>query len=359
MSKVVLAYSGGLDTTICVHYLKNVKGMKVYTFSANLGQMEYLEPLVEKAMELGAHAAHIADLRSDFVTEFIFPCIRARAMYESKYYLFSALSRPLIIRELVKIAKEEGCDYIAHGSRGIGNDSIRFQNALSALDPSLNMVSPLEELKLETPQQDMQYASKHQIKVEDIKKTVYNIEQNLWGVNIQIRDHAQVWNEPGSETYITTLPISETPIKPTIITLEFKHGVPIKLNGDQLPPVELVNQLSKIGGRNGCGRISTIENRLNNVKTREIYEAPAATIIYKALDDLESVVIDKETLHFKQIPSEKYSSLVYEGKWFIPLRAALDKFFQDMLKKATGKVTLELFKGNLRTTKIESPNSLL
>ncbi len=359
MSKVVLAYSGGPDTTICVHYLRNIKGMKVYTLTVNLGQMEYLEPVVERAIELGAQAAHIADVRRDFVTEFVYPCLRARALYESNYYLFSAISRPLIVSELIKTAREEGCEYIAHGSRGIGNDSIRFHNLIEALDPDIKLISPLEDLRLETPQDDIEYAKKHNIKIEGLKRASYNVEQNLWGVNIQLRGRSQLWDSTKQDTYITTTPLSEAPNKPTTITLEYKQGVPVKLNGEHLEPVALVEQLTKIGGRNAVGRFSTIENRLSGTKTREIYESPAACLLYRALNELESVILDKDTLHFLPTVSQRYAMLVYEGKWFTPLKEAMDKFVHDIQRKVTGKVTLELLKGNITTTKIESPGSLI
>ena len=213
MPKVALAYSGSLDTTLCVHYLKHNKGLKVYTFSANLGQPEYLEPLAERAVELGASAAHLADLREKFARDYIFPCIRANAVYEQGYFLFSALSRPLIVRELIEMSEEEGCEFVAHGSRGIGNDTMRLENCIKALAPGLRVLRPLVEMGLRTPQQDVEYARSHRIRFESEKQAVYNVEQNLWGNNIQLRGIKDTWEEPPKDTYILTVPQGEAPAK--------------------------------------------------------------------------------------------------------------------------------------------------
>jgi argininosuccinate synthase len=207
-----------------VHYLRHVKGMKVYTFSANLGQPEYLEPLAEQAVELGASAAHLADLRDKFAREFVFPCIRANAVYEQGYYLFSALSRPLIVQELVAIAEEEGCDTIAHGSRGIGNDKIRLQNAITALASDLEVLSPLEELNLRTPPDDVAYAREHGLKIESERKALYNVEQNLWGNNVQLRGLTDTWEEPPRDTYVMTTPPIDAPARPAVVEIGFEGG---------------------------------------------------------------------------------------------------------------------------------------
>lgn len=357
MAKVVLAYSGQLDTTICVYYLRNIRGMKVVTFSANVGQFDYLEPLVEKAMSLGAAAAHIADLREKFVKEYIFPCVRAQAVYEGGYYLFSALARPIIVEELVSIAREEGCDYVAHGSRGIGNDWIRFQNGFSQLAPDLKIIAPLQELKLITPAHDLDYAKKHGIKPEEDRRTLFNIEQNLWGVNIQMRNAADRWQAAPEQTYVLTSPLSDAPSKPGIVELEFREGLPVRLNGEDLGPLELVEHLTKMAGRHGVGRIEMIESRVGGAKTREIYEAPTAVVMYAAHRALESAVLDRETLHYKAPLSQQYADLVYEGKWFSPLRAGLDAFFARINERVTGTVKLSLFKGHVSVVSVTSEYS--
>lgn len=359
MAKVALAYSGSLDTTICVYFLKNIKGMKVFTFSANLGQNEYLEPLVEKAMTLGATAAHIADLREKFVTDYIWPCLRSQAIYEGHYFLFSALARPLIVEELVNIAREEGCDYVAHGARGTGNDMIRIQNALSSLAPELKVIAPLQELGLMSPAQDIEYARSHGMKFEEQKKAMYNFEQNLWGVNVQMRGLPDPWAEPPPDTYVMTSPPTETPAKPATVTIDFESGTPVRLNGEQVNPVDLVDELNKLGGRHGIGRMSAIENRISGAKTREIYEAPAAVILYAAHRQLAAITLERETLHAMPEMSRHYADLVYEGKWFTSVRRGLDAFFIEVNRRVTGKVKASLFRGRVSITGVDSPNSLL
>lgn len=358
MAKVVLAYSGGLDTTICVHYLKHVKGMKVYTFSANLGQPDYLEPLAEQAVELGASAAHLADLREKFVKDYVFPCIRANAVYEQGYYLFSALSRPLIVKELVHIAEEEGCDVLAHGSRGIGNDKIRLNNAIHALAPDLEVLAPLVELGLKTPADDVAYAHEHGLAIESERKTLYNVEQNLWGGNIQLRGLTDTWEEPPRDTYVMTTPPADAPPKPVVLELGFSKGVPVKLDGEELRPVVLIDRLNKIAGRCSVGRFDVIENRIGGLKTRELYEAPAACVVMAAHRALEALTLDKSVLHFKEDLSRTYADLVYQGEWFTATREGLDAFFAKINEKVTGDVRVSLYKGALTVLGRRSPHSL-
>ncbi len=358
MPKVVLAYSGGLDTTICVHYLRHVKGMKVFTFSANLGQPEYLEPLAEQAVELGASAAHLADLREKFAREFIVPCIRANAVYEQGYYLFSALSRPLIIRELVAIAQEEGCDAIAHGSRGIGNDKIRLANAIRALGPDFDVLEPLVELNLRTPSDDLAYAREHGLQVESERRTLYNVEQNLWGSNIQLRGLSDTWEEPPRDTYVMTSSPADAPNKPVSVEIGFEAGVPVRLDGAETKLVALIDRLNKIAGRAGVGRFDVIENRIGGLKTRELYEAPAACVLIAAHRALEALTLDKPILHFKEGMSRAYADLVYEGNWYAATREGLDAFFAKINDRVTGDVRVTLFKGALTVAGRRSPNSL-
>lgn len=359
MPRVALAYSGSLDTTICLYYLRQVRGMKVFTFSANLGQYEQLQPMAEKAMRMGAEAAHIADLRERFVTDYVFPTLRADAVYEGAYHLFSALSRPLIVQELIEIAREEGCDHIAHGSRGVGNDAIRIGNALAALAKDLRPIAPLKELGLEDPKQDVEYARAHQIPVEEERKALFNIEQNLWGVNIQVRSPEGIWAEPPPESYILTTALQEVPSKPAVVEVEFEAGTPVRLNGELLSPVDLVSRASQLAGRHGVGRIDTIESRITGLKTREIYEAPAAVLLYKARRALAQATVDRGTLHALPVLSARYADLVYEGKWFSPLREALDAFFSVVNRRVTGKVKLTLYRGSVTVSEIDAPGSLV
>jgi argininosuccinate synthase len=357
-AKVALAYSGGLDTTICVHYLTEVKGMKVYTFSANLGQPEYLEPLAERAVEMGATAAHLADKRERFAREFILPTVRAGAVYEEGYTLFSALSRPLILQELVAIAEEEGCEFVAHGSRGIGNDRIRMNNCMRALAPDLKVLTPLEELGLRHTGDDLEYAKEHGLPCEEVRQTLYNVEQNLWGNNIQVRSIRDTWEEPPRDTYLMTVPPSEAPNKPASVVVGFEAGLPASVDGERLSEVKLIEKLNKIGGRCAVGRFDVVENRITGRKTREIYEAPAAAVLHAAHRALEWITLDKGVLHFKDGLSRKYADLVYHGEWFSPVREGLEAFFQKIEARVTGEARLTLFKGALNVTGRRSPNSL-
>ncbi len=358
MPRVVLAYSGSLDTSICVHYLRHAKGFKVYTFSANLGQPEYLEPLAERAVELGASVAHLADLRETFAREYVFPCIRADAVYEQGYFLFSALSRPLIVEELVKIVENEGCDHIAHGSRGLGNDMIRLDNCIRAVAPGMTVLTPLVDLGLRSPQEDIEYARRNGITFESEKNTLYNIEQNLWGNNIQLRGIADTWEEAPKDTYILTVPPCDAPTRPTSLDVEFRRGEPVAVDGEELPPGRIIDRLNKVGGRCAVGRFDVVENRLGGMKTREIYESPAAAILIAAHRAIESITLEKEVLHFKEILSHQYADLVYEGKWFLPMREGLDAFFRKINEKVTGHVRLSLCRGSLAVTGRKSPHTL-
>lgn len=358
MPKVALAYSGSLDTAICVHYLRHVKGMKVFTFSANVGQPEYLEPLAEQAVDLGATAANLADLREKFAKDYIFPCLRANAVYEQGYYLFSALARPLIVQELLLIAEDEGCEFIAHGSRGIGNDRIRLDNCVRSLAPDAQVLTPLVELSLKSPNEDLQYARERNIPVASEKAVLHNLEQNLWGNNIQVPELQDTWEDLPRDTYILTTPQAEASARPTVLEIGFEKGVPVSVDGEALPPVKLIEMLNKIAGRCAVGRFDVIENRISGRKTREVYEAPAAAVLHAAHRALESITLEKELLHFKEPMSQKYADLVYEGKWFTPMREALDAFFARVNERVTGDVRIQLLKGALTVQGRRSPHSL-
>ena len=353
--KVLLAYSGSLDTEICLHWLKAVKGLHVTSLLVNVGQYEYLPSLGELSLKLGAKSARISDLRHLFVKNFIWPTLKANARYETGYLLSAALNRPLIASELVNIALDEGCDYVAHGSRGIGNDHVRFNNCIKSLAPDLPILTPLPELKLQSVQDDIKYARQHHIPLPDMKQMIYHIEYNLWGTNIQLgllsKDN---WSDPPRATYLMTTPLMETPDKPTEIEVGFRQGIPVSLNGQACPELELIDTLNKIGGKNAIGRMELIENKISSQKSREIYESPAATILYAAHSALEEVVLPKDLLHFKNCFSQKYGELIYNGEWFSPTREALDKFFDQTQEKVTGLIKMKLFKGNIQIGKRSS-----
>ncbi len=347
MQKVALAYSGSLDAAICVHYLRHVRGMRVVTFSANLGQPEYLEPLAEQAVELGASAAHLADLRDRFAREYIFPCVRANAVYEQGYFLFGALSRPLIVEELVKIAEEEGCEYVAHGARGSGDDARRIENCMASIAPNLGILTPLIELGLRDPSEDADYARRNGIRFEGMGRSSYDVEQNLWGNNIHLRGARDTWEEAPPDAYILTTPPSEAPARAAVVEIDFLRGDPVAVDGEELSPVHLIDRLNKIGGRHAVGRFDVVENRINGAKSREIYESPAAAILMAAHRAIESISLDRDLAHFKEALSLKYADLVYEGRWFTPAREGLDAFFSKINEKVTGRVRLNLCRGAL------------
>ena len=358
MGKVVLAYAGDMDTSICVHWLKATKNLKVVTFSAHLGQPQSLESLGRGAIEIGASAAHIGDLRERFLEEFAFPTLLADARYELGYLLSSAIARALIAQELVRIAEEEGCEFVAHGCRGIGNDLMRFERSIRALAPDLKILAPFLELDMSEPQAEQLYAQKHGIRVQTPRRGVCNVDQNLWGASVQANPFADLWAETPPETHVLTVPVAETPDEPAYLELEFREGRPVSLDGEAIEPVKLLETLNGLGGRHGVGRVETIENRISGGKSREVYEAPGAEILHRAHQALESIVLDKVTLHFKEPLCRDYGRLVYDGHWFHPLREALDGFFGRFRSKLTGTIRLKLFRGTATVVGRKSPNSL-
>jgi len=348
MSKVALAFSGGLDTLICIDYLKRRKNLQVITFSGNVGQEPYLEPIGEKSIELGTQSSHVADLRVAFAEEFILPAIRAQAEYGRGYYLGAALVRPLIARELVRIAREEGCKYLAHGCRGKGNDRLRFERCFNALAPELDVISPLAELGVDHPGDDIEYARKTSIPLESATETIYNVEENLWGTNIQLTPFKDEWEEAPSETYIRTVPPEKAPSRRKDLELRFEEGRPVALDGDRKPLPELLASLNRLGGKFGVGRFDVIENRLVDHKTREIHEQPAATLINTAYRALEELVQDQDVMDMKSRLSRDYGQLIYNGKWFTDEREGFDRFFRRINGRMTGDVRLRMTGGLVR-----------
>jgi argininosuccinate synthase len=345
MEKVVFAYSGSPDNLICIYWLQN-NGFEVITFLAQLGQVSYVEPLGEKAVNLGASVAHIADLRRRFINEFILPALHSLAVYDNGYLLAAALSRPLISEEVVRIAEEENCKYIAHGTRATDNDHIRFENCIRALNPNLNIIAPLKELSLRHRKDDLAYINKHNLPIDYTKFSFYNMESNLWGVSIQIGDtHSS--NDPLRDSYIITTPLIDTVDKATTIEIRFEEGIPVSLDTKKMDLLDMIELLNAIGGRNGVGRIDMVENKISGEKIKEIYEQPAATILYSSYRSLCELILPKEVVQFVPILSMKYAHLVYDGLWFSPLRCALDKFFHNLSLRITGSVKLKIYKGNL------------
>ncbi len=360
MSKrVVLAYSGGLDTSVIVRWLTD-KGYEVITYTADVGQGEELSEIPEKARASGAVEAIVEDVKEEFARDFCLPTLRALALYEGKYPLTASLSRPLISKKLVYYAERFGADFVAHGSTGKGNDQVRFELSVWALNPNIEVLAPVREWEFKAREEQVEYARKHGIPVKVTKEKPYSIDRNLWGVSVECGPLEDPWQEPPEDAYQITCPPERTPDEPEFITVGFEEGVPVSLNGRRYKLFsELILELNKIAGRHGVGRIDMVENRLVGIKSREIYEAPGALVLYEAYRDLLSLVTDRFTFHYflSHIPHE-YAKLVYEGLWFTPLREAFDSFNERLAKFVTGEVRLKLYKGSLNVVGRRSPNSL-
>ena len=357
--RVILAYSGGLDTSIIVRWLTE-KGYEVITYTADVGQGEELSEIPDKARNAGAVEAIVEDLKEEFAERYCLPTLKALALYEGKYPLSAALSRPLIAERLVYYAEKFHADYVAHGSTGKGNDQVRFELSVWALNPDIEVLAPVREWEFKSREEQVEYAKKFNIPVKATKEKPYSIDRNLWGVSIECGPLEDPWQEPPEDAYqITTAP-EEAPDEPEYVTLGFERGKPVQLNGETYKSLaQLIEKLNELGAKHGIGRIDMVENRLVGIKSREIYEAPGATILYEAYRDILSLTTDRFTLHYflTHVPHE-YAKLVYEGLWFTPLREALDAFTDKISELATGEVRLKLYKGSVQVVGRRSPNSL-
>lgn len=358
MKKVVLAYSGGLDTSVIVHWLRKNYGCEVLCFSGDMGQEEDLSSLENRALVAGASKLIIEDLKTDFAKNYIMPSMQLHALYEGQYDLATALTRPLIAERLVDFAKKEKADTIVHGCTGKGNDQVRFETTIHALDASLNIFAPVREWELNTREKEVEYARENNIPVNVDKKKIYSIDRSLWGVAVECGVLEDPWNEPTDDTYITVKKLEDAQTSPEYIEITFDKGIPIKINDKEYNLVDLIRELNKIAGRHGIGRVDMIENRLIGVKSREVYEMPAATVLIKAHKDLESLVFDREMMHYKEVLSIKFAEIVYYGLWFTSLRESIVAFNNISQKYVTGVVRLKLYKGNVVVVGRKSEYSL-
>lgn len=358
MKKIVLAFSGGLDTSCAVKWLREQYGAEVVCFSAFLGEARNPSLLRKRARACGATKIYIEDLKKEFAEDFILPALWAHARYEGKYPLATALGRPLIAKHLVRIAQKEKADAVAHGCSGKGNDQVRIEVGVRTLNPNLEIIAPLREWDFKSREEEIDYAKTHKIPIEATKKSPFSIDQNIWGVSIEAGILENPWNEPPEEAYRITRPPAKAPKAPKYLTLEFKGGVPVGLNGKKMPLVSLIQRTEKLAGPYGIGRLDQMENRLVGIKSREIYEAPAAEVLLLAHEELEGLVMDREFLHYKRVLSEKYAELVYYGLWFSPLKEALDGFFKSNQYRVTGKVRIKLTPGKAVLAGTSSPYSL-
>lgn len=344
--KVILAYSGGVDTSVCIPYLKQEWGVEeIITLAADLGQGDELEPVREKALKSGASESLVADVKDIFVKDYAFPAIQANALYENRYPLGTALARPLIAKILVEAAAKYGADAIAHGCTGKGNDQVRFDVACTALNPNLKILAPAREWGM-SREQTIAYGEKFGIPAPVKKSSPFSIDKNLLGRSIEAGTLEDPANEPPEEIYEMTKAIADTPNEPEYLEIGFQKGLPTTINGTSKQPVELIEQLNKIVGNHGIGRIDMIENRLVGIKSREIYESPAMIVLINAHRDLESLTLTADVSHYKRGIEETYTKIVYNGLWYSPLKAALDAFIQQTQERVSGVVRLKLFKGN-------------
>ena len=358
--KVVLAYSGGLDTSVILPWLKETYGYEVIAFAAELGQGDELAGIKRKAMASGAAKCIVKDLRKEFVKDYIWPMLKAGAIYENSYLLGTSVARPLIAKHQVEVAHAEGATGVAHGATGKGNDQVRFEITYMALDPSLKIVAPWKDpkFKLTSREAAVDYAKKHKIPVDQTKKKIYSRDRNLWHISHEGADLEDPANEPKDDLFVISQPVSKTPAKPDYVTIGLFEGIPVKLNGRLTSGVKLIEALNELGGKHGVGQVDLVENRLVGIKSRGVYETPGGSILMTAHGALETLTLDRETLHYKQQIALKYAELVYYGLWFSPLREALDAFVDVTQRNVTGEVKLKLFKGRCTLAGVKSPNSL-
>lgn len=357
--KVVLAYSGGLDTSIIIPWLKENYDYEVIAMAADVGQGEELDPLNEKAIKTGASKIYIEDMKEEFITDFIYPTLKAGAVYEGKYLLGTSFARPIIAKRMVEIALKEGATAISHGATGKGNDQVRFELTVKALAPHLKIIAPWRIWDIKSREDAIDYAQARNIPIPVTKKDNYSMDRNLWHLSHEGQDLEDPWNEPQYEKLLKLMLSPEkAPDKPTYVEIYFEKGIPKKVNGVEYSPVQLLEVLNKLGGENGVGIIDMVENRLVGMKSRGVYETPGGTILYAAHRELELLCIDRDTLHYKDIVAQRFAELVYFGQWYTPLRESISAFVDVTQQTVTGTVRMKLYKGNCMPAGAKSDYSL-
>jgi len=363
--KIVLAYSGGLDTSVILPWLKGrYPGVRLVAFAAELGQGDELKDIEKKAYKSGADEVVVKDLRKEFAEDYCFPMLRAHATYEADYLLGTSIARPLIAKHQVLVAQQTGADAVGHGATGKGNDQVRFELTSMALDPTLAIISPWKDPQfladgLNDRETAIDYAQKHKIPITASKKKIYSQDRNLWHISHEGAEIEDPAREPLEQVYTITVPVSKAPGKPEYVDVDFESGVPVAVNGKRFAGGhDLVDALNRIGGRHAVGQVTLVENRLVGMKSRGVYETPGGTILYEAHKALEQLCLERDLYHYKQQAALKYGELVYYGQWFHPLRVALDAFVENVQQRTTGSVKLRLFKGRATVASTTSPNSL-
>ena len=359
IKKVVLAYSGGLDTSVIIPWLKeNYNNCEVIAVTADLGQGDELAPVHDKALKSGASKCYILDLKEEFIADYVWPVVKAGAVYEKKYLLGTSFARPLIAKRLVEIAEKEGADAVAHGATGKGNDQVRFELSVKAMAPQMAIIAPWREWSIRSREDAIDFAEAHNIPIPVTKEHDYSMDRNMWHLSHEGSDLEDPWNAPKDALFIVTNTPETAPDKAEYVELEFEQGVPVAVNGKKMSPATIVENLNEIGIRNGVGICDMVENRLVGMKSRGVYETPGGSIIYYAHNELENLCLDRATMSYKQMVGIKYSELVYDGMWFSPLREALAAFVDETQKTVTGTVRLKLYKGNIISAGAKSPYSL-
>jgi len=358
VKKVVLAYSGGLDTSVIIPWLKENFGCEVIAMCADVGQGDELAPVREKALKSGASKVYIEDLRTEFIENYAWPVLKAGAIYEGKYLLGTSFARPVIAKALVEIAEKEGADAVAHGATGKGNDQVRFELTVKALAPHLKIIAPWRLWNIRSREDAIDYAEKHGIPIPVTKKRPYSMDRNAWHLSHEGGDLEDPANEPLDDVYLVSVTPEKAPDKPTYVEIGFEKGIPVSVDGVRLPAVELLEKLNALGAANGIGNVDIVENRLVGMKSRGVYETPGGTILFYAHRELEYLTLDRATMHFKEQVAVRYAELVYDGMWFSPLKEALDAFVNATQETVTGTVRLKLYKGNIISAGSKSPYSL-
>jgi len=356
--RILLAYSGGLDTSIIVPWLKENYDCDVICVAGDVGQGEELEPLHEKAKKCGAEKLYIEDLRKEFIEDFIFPTLKAGAVYEGRYLLGTSFARPVIAKRLVEIAHKENCTAICHGATGKGNDQVRFEITVKAFDPFMQIIAPWRIWDITSREEAIDYANARNIPLPVTKKRPYSMDKNIWHLSHEGAELENPWNEMPEDLLLTMVSPENAPDKPEYVTIDFEKGIPVAINGEKLDSIAIVEKANEIAARNGIGLADLVENRLVGMKSRGVYETPGGELLFEAHDRLESITLDRNTAHYKQQVALKFAELVYDGLWYTPLREALSAFVDSTQENVTGTVKLKLYKGNCMASGVKSENSL-
>ena len=358
--KIVLAYSGGLDTSVILPWLKETYGYEVICYAAELGQGDELHNIKDKAMKTGAIECIVDDLRKEFVEQYVWPMLKSGAIYENGYLLGTSIARPLIAKRQVEVAQQFGACAVAHGATGKGNDQVRFELTFMSLDPSLDIIAPWKDpnFKLRSREAAIDYANERNIPIDQTKRKIYSRDRNLWHISHEGADLENPWNEPKDDLFVISCPISQAPDKPDYVEITFEKGIPVALDGKQVDGVTMIEKLNEMGGKHGVGQVDLVENRLVGMKSRGVYETPGGTTLMKAHEALETLTMERDTYHYKKQVALKYAQIVYNGQWFCPIREALDAFVDSTQTVVNGVVRVKLFKGQAIPVGVKSPNSL-